>query len=517
MQRLDWRDSVLPGSAIVRRWTLVFLVLAWGVSGAPSIAQQAPVPEVSFPIVVSTDAGPTQTLTLGYDPAATDGTEMDELDAFDTDAPPPAPSGTFDAWLSQDRLYGEIRTGQQGFDGEEEHRVGFQTQGEATEVTISWNLPDGISGTIEDEFGGGSYGPTSMSGEGSITISPDAPNAMVTLDYSGSQASINIHPVFVRENGIVNFRNTGVDIDFSGVGTPGTVTLTKYRNGPGDSEGIDESNVSEYRYVVEPGDLSFSSTTVQFADSTLAGMEDPSAVQVYRRATPGGGPFEAVPTDVSGDGEEVLATTDAFGEFVLASDSDPLPVELVDFSARRDGRTALLRWQTAQETNSAGFEVQHRTPEATRYAEVGFVDSAAPSGSTSKATSYRFEVPTLQPGTHQFRLRQVDTDGTGHFSAPVSLTVEMTQALHLSPPAPNPVQASARLRFGVQTASETSLELFNVLGQRVATLYEGRSAGGEMHTIDLDTQTLSALPSGIYFVRLEAGGESRTQRLTIAR
>jgi len=521
MDRRDRWAALVRGKEFLRQSAVFILTLVGLAVAAPAVAQQAPVPEVSFPIVLSTDAGATQTVTLGYDPEAT-GTSEDD---FDSDAPPPPPSDAFDVRLiNGDReLLGDILSGSSGFGGTVEHQVRFQTQNEATEVTIAWNLPDGVTGTIEDEFGE-NYGPEDMSGEGAITVDPSDPDAIITIDYSGNQSSINIQSRFVESEGdtcglsdTCGFRNTGAKIDFPNVDTPGRVILTKHRNGPNGTDGITEDNVSEYRYVVESDGLSLSGdATLRLADSTLAGMDDPTSVQVYRREAPETGSFGSVDTQGNDKGE-VEATTSALGEFVLASDTEPLPVEFTDVTVTRDEKTALVQWQTATETDNAGFEVQHRRPGAEGYVEAGYVQSKADGGTTTQPTSYQYEVADLGPGTHQFRLRQVDTDGTAHLSEAVSLTVGMTQPLRLSGPSPNPVRTSTQIRFGAQSAGSVTVELYNVLGQRVATLYDGTPTPGEMQTVRLGPQELSGVSSGVYFVRLEADGTSRTRRLTVVR
>lgn len=213
-----------------------------------------------------------------------------------------------------------------------------------------------------------------------------------------------------------------------------------------------------------------------------------------------------------------MATTGAFGEFVLASNSEPLPVELVDVTVRRDGtQGAVVRWQTASETNNVGFEVQHRAPDASSYADAGFVPSKAVEGTSSQSLVYRFSMSDLRPGTHRFRLRQVDTDGATQLSAPVSLTVQMSEALRLTAPTPHPVRTTARLQFGVQAPGRATVHLYNVLGQRVATLYDGTPTPGQLHTVRLGSDALAGLASGMYLVRLTSAGGTRTRRVTIAR
>ncbi|PSQ79073.1 MAG: hypothetical protein BRD33_01075, partial [Bacteroidetes bacterium QH_6_63_17] len=63
------------------------------------------------------------------------------------------------------------------------HEISFQVEDAATEVTISWDLHQSVTGTIE-ELGGG-YGPREMTGKDSITIDLGSPksDALVTLEY----------------------------------------------------------------------------------------------------------------------------------------------------------------------------------------------------------------------------------------------------------------------------------------------------------------------------------------------
>ena len=75
--------------------------------------------------------------------------------------------------------------------------------------------------------------------------------------------------------------------------------------------------------------------------------------------------------------------------------------------------------------------------------------------------------------------------------------------------APNPSRGDARVRFSLPAATDVSVEVYDLLGRRVATLAQGsRSAGA--HTLDLPT----SVAAGTYLVRLQAGAEQRVQRIT---
>lgn len=58
----------------------------------------------------------------------------------------------------------------------------------------------------------------------------------------------------------------------------------------------------------------------------------------------------------------------------------------------------------------------------------------------------------------------------------------------------------------------TAITLYNVLEQRVQTLYEGTPSAAETQTLHLLSRDLS---SGVYFLRMRAGGHEKTRRLTV--
>jgi hypothetical protein len=216
--------------------------------------------------------------------------------------------------------------------------------------------------------------------------------------------------------------------------------------------------------------------------------------------------------------EGVLGQSSASGDegyqLVPVRTSTGLPVELATFDAVRSGSTVELSWQTASETNNAGFYVQRET-ESKQWTDLGFVESKAGNGTTDRARSYRYVVEDeLAPGTHRFRLKQVDLDGTPHPSRVEPVEVRMDEALSLSAPAPNPASGQARVQFAVQESAETTIAVYNVLGQRVKTLYEGTPQAEQAETLALDASTLS---SGTYFVRMQVEGKTVSQRLTVVK
>jgi uncharacterized repeat protein (TIGR01451 family) len=186
-----------------------------------------------------------------------------------------------------------------------------------------------------------------------------------------------------------------------------------------------------------------------------------------------------------------------------------VPVELTSFTASLEGEAVALAWSTATETNNAGFDVERSTDGET-FTTIGFELGV---GTTEEAQSYRFvdrEAPFAT--TLFYRLRQVDTDGTFEYSPVVEVEVTPS-AVALLPVAPNPVSASARLRYELPEATAVRLQVFDLLGRRVATLADGEKPAGR-HEV---TWTGSRLAPGTYFVRLQAGSTAQTQMLRLVR
>jgi flagellar hook assembly protein FlgD len=62
------------------------------------------------------------------------------------------------------------------------------------------------------------------------------------------------------------------------------------------------------------------------------------------------------------------------------------------------------------------------------------------------------------------------------------------------------------------------MQVYNVLGQRVETLVDARTSAG-LHTVTWDGTNRygERVGSGVYFVRMEAGSTTETQKVVLVR
>jgi hypothetical protein len=91
-------------------------------------------------------------------------------------------------------------------------------------------------------------------------------------------------------------------------------------------------------------------------------------------------------------------------------------------------------------------------------------------------------------------------------------------AIRLSAGAPNPFRDQTRFQYALPGAGAVRLAVYNAQGRCVRDLVGGRQAAGQ-HTAGWDGRTGAGreLPSGIYFVRLEFGGQVTAQKLVLQR
>lgn len=116
-------------------------------------------------------------------------------------------------------------------------------------------------------------------------------------------------------------------------------------------------------------------------------------------------------------------------------------------------------------------------------------------------------------------------DCGGVMSLPVFVQVTTTlgvprpsgrPTLALAPPRPNPARASVLLAWSLASAGQLRLDILDVTGRRVRTLAHGRYAAGPGRvTWDGAASTGQRAAPGLYFARLDAGGRTLVEKLTL--
>jgi hypothetical protein len=188
-----------------------------------------------------------------------------------------------------------------------------------------------------------------------------------------------------------------------------------------------------------------------------------------------------------------------------------LPVELATFEATRSGQAVVLQWRTASETNNTGFEVQHKAPSNGTWSTLSFVEGA---GTTTAPQDYRYRAEDLDYGDHEFRLAQIDRDGSVNRTKTVAVELSLDRPYVISKVYPNPVTQSGHLDLTVQESQKVVVRIYDLMGRDHGTLYDRTLPANQTTTVRL---TPSRLSSGQYFLRIQGDRFRVTRRMTVVK
>ena len=163
-----------------------------------------------------------------------------------------------------------------------------------------------------------------------------------------------------------------------------------------------------------------------------------------------------------------------------------LPIELIAFEAEREGSRVRLTWSTASETASQHFALERLSPSSENWWPIGQVPAA---GTSTSTRSYQFIDAEPGSGTHYYRLRAVDIDGSYSLHGPEAVTIPLPESGLVV--RPNPTDGAFQVNFQASGISPTPWSLFDLQGRRVL---QGQHPAGQQ-SLFIDA---SALPSGIY-------------------
>jgi YVTN family beta-propeller protein len=240
-------------------------------------------------------------------------------------------------------------------------------------------------------------------------------------------------------------------------------------------------------------------------------------------------PVEANPEGIAvfPDGNEVYVATDSTVNVINTSDysvsivslPDPhppyshklIPLVISDPTSRFEGRIT-----------GAGVPIKN--------ALIRVVQSEVEKGNTTTNTAGDYSVYNLRSGSYDIEVSAPDfysqtisnqIANTGNttivnfdlISTGIALEKKIPTEFSLAQNFPNPFNPTTVISWQLAISSDVDLSVYNLLGQKVATLVSGKMPAG-YHEFEFNGQNFS---SGVYLYRIEAGAWSDVKKMVLLR
>jgi len=192
--------------------------------------------------------------------------------------------------------------------------------------------------------------------------------------------------------------------------------------------------------------------------------------------------------------------------FKITEGSDILPVELALFSAVVEDHRVKLFWRTETEESNVGFEVQ-RCQVSSGNSSRSWQTVAFVRGHGTSQTAHEYEFIDNQvegAGTYSYRLKQIDADGSYHYSRPIDVVIAAPASFQLDQNYPNPFNPETTIRYTLPERGHVMLKVFDLHGREVATLVDAeKPAGAYTATWNGRDEQGRNVASGMYFYRIQ--------------
>lgn len=167
----------------------------------------------------------------------------------------------------------------------------------------------------------------------------------------------------------------------------------------------------------------------------------------------------------------------------------PLPIQLIEFKAKKRGELVELIWKTASELNNDFFTIESSYDGKT-WSLVGNVKGA---GNSTVVRSYSIIDDAPLQSTTYYRLKQTDYDGTTSYAPVISVLVGSSKDQQLFA-YPNPTSDQITIEGSWELVNE--IQVLNALGQDLSSKVTLNKISGSKVVIDL-----SGLAPSTYVIR----------------
>jgi hypothetical protein len=209
----------------------------------------------------------------------------------------------------------------------------------------------------------------------------------------------------------------------------------------------------------------------------------------------------------------VDGSTSTYWRSGSVSTSTPIAWLRVDLGGSMTIGQAIVRWKESYYAKS--YEVQVSNDEAnwtTVYSTTAGASGFQQLAFTPMTVRYvRFYMKKNNKSSYQIIELEVYTGSVGKSADEVAELPQIPDEVLLEQNYPNPFNPATSISYRLPEGMQTTLKVYNLTGQEVATLVEGYQEAGH-HEVIFDA---SGLPSGNYIAVLQAGAEKRVRRIVL--
>ncbi|MBI1837724.1 MAG: hypothetical protein HYR91_10720 [Flavobacteriia bacterium] len=317
-------------------------------------------------------------------------------------------------------------------------------------VTFAGNSNQSITGSATTSF----YNLTNSNTSTGLTLNHGV-LVSNTLNMNGATANIllNSYNIDLSSTGII-IGETNSDRIY---GTSGLITTTRIVNMPSAlnlagmgisftssanfgsttlSRGHSQQDVNGYPsilryYIISPSTNSGLDATITFDyfDNELNGLGAiESNFKLFRSTDAGISWIDRAGNENTASNNITLSNIDAFSWWTVAADiSVPLPVELLNFSAKSKQNVIEIIWSTAVEINSNYFTIE-RSLDGKDFKSINQIHGA---GNSTSIINYTYNDYEYSNCMNYYRLKQVDLNGVEKYTSTIAVDMTQTEAFKI--------------------------------------------------------------------------------------